>query len=562
MKATSRVAVLVFIGSVGVGASERRAKVVTGEALPNPTVDYVVNYYTSEDAYDSQRPTITSTDDSLTTIDGSAASTDDYSATAIPTATRTNATTTTITDATTTTQFTPSTTRLVYAPSTASGSSTVSATYFVSSPSDSVTGGTFKIPIYARYTNANLTVSLESVSLNADPINATIYQTIYERESGFYTTITLGTPPQSFVVDVDTGSSVLWVPSVTCGASCSYTSKPFTPTNSSTYLPSSAPIDPNLPSTVTYGTGTVAGTPVSDSFSWGGVELHNASFLLVNYEDSVMRSIMNGRGDGIIGLAYQSGLSASAQHDSVFHYIAARGLIAQPSFSIWLDANATATTTAQGQAAGVVILGGTDTSLYNGEFTLFALTGSYFWTIAATAVSAGNLTISVSPNVMLDSGSMGISLDSGTVQKLAEILSGAAAQLDTGSGLYILPSNLCENGDAYSPISFQFKGSSKQFYVLPAEYLGWGGNGNSVCYFQFQSLSSNMPIWVLGDLFLQRYYSMYDMKNKVIGLADAANGGTAGTGTPLNTADLLNFTSSDKHLAMPIAAVFILAFLI
>ncbi|KAJ3133953.1 hypothetical protein HK100_003984, partial [Physocladia obscura] len=240
---------------------------------------------------------------------------------------------------------------------------------------------------------------------------------------------------------------VLWVPSITCGASCSYTSKPFTSTNSSTYFPSSAPIDPNMPSTVTYGTGTVAGTPVSDSFSWGSVKLHNASFLLVNYEDSVMRSIMNRRGDGIIGLAYQSGLDPSAQHDSVFHYIAIRGLIAQPSFSIWLDANATATTTTQGQAAGVIILGGTDTTLYNGEFTLFALTGSYFWTIAATAVSVGNSSVSVSPNVMLDSGSMGISLDSGTIQLLVEILSGAAAQIDAGSGLYILPSRICTNGD-------------------------------------------------------------------------------------------------------------------
>ncbi|KAJ3133952.1 hypothetical protein HK100_003983 [Physocladia obscura] len=202
MKPRKGTEVLVFVGFIAVGASEGRAKVATQKASQTSTVDYAADYYTPDEyahtnAYHTRPPSIMSTDDFPVITDDPTISTDDYFSTVT--------TTTRISPTTNTTQFTPSTTEPVYVPTAAPVSPAASATYAASS-SNSTTGGTFKIPIYARYTNQ--TVSLEFVSLNADPINATIYQTIYKRQSGFYTTITLGTPQQSFVVDVDTGSSV------------------------------------------------------------------------------------------------------------------------------------------------------------------------------------------------------------------------------------------------------------------------------------------------------------------------------------------------------------------
>lgn len=44
--------------------------------------------------------------------------------------------------------------------------------------------------------------------------------------------------------------------------------------------------------------------------------------------------------------------------------------------------------------------------------------------------------------------------------------------------------------------------------ITPWEYMGIGGNKND-------------EYWVLGDQFLQNYYSIYDFKEKKIGLVES-----------------------------------------
>ena len=52
-------------------------------------------------------------------------------------------------------------------------------------------------------------------------------------------------------------------------------------------------------------------------------------------------------------------------------------------------------------------------------------------------------------------------------------------------------------------------------------------NGQYFCYSQLVGGSSTDkygdPLWILGDTFIRRFYSVFDMKNNAIGLATSSS---------------------------------------
>ncbi|NXC91452.1 PEPE protein, partial [Cercotrichas coryphoeus] len=75
----------------------------------------------------------------------------------------------------------------------------------------------------------------------------------------YYGTISIGTPPQDFTVVFDTGSSDLWVPSVSCTSLACQTHQVFDPSQSSTYKST------GLSVSIHYGTGEMEGIVGSDT---------------------------------------------------------------------------------------------------------------------------------------------------------------------------------------------------------------------------------------------------------------------------------------------------------
>lgn len=140
--------------------------------------------------------------------------------------------------------------------------------------------------------------------------------------------MSIGTPPQKFMMDFDTGSSDIWVPSVACGSTCG-SHRRFDPSKSSTF--SSAG---NKTWALMYGDGSsVQGTTGTDTIHLSTVSQPNTLIGLVNREapqfsqDQLL--------DGVFGLGFPS-LSYTGVTTSVVKDLHATGSIPAPIVSFYL----------------------------------------------------------------------------------------------------------------------------------------------------------------------------------------------------------------------------------
>lgn len=88
----------------------------------------------------------------------------------------------------------------------------------------------------------------------------------------YFAEITLGTPPQSFAVILDTGSSNLWVPSTRCSSIACYLHKKYDATASSTYVANGTEFK------IQYGSGSLEGVISNEVLNIGDLEIKGQDF--------------------------------------------------------------------------------------------------------------------------------------------------------------------------------------------------------------------------------------------------------------------------------------------
>jgi hypothetical protein len=314
--------------------------------------------------------------------------------------------------------------------------------------------------------------------------------------SQFYGEINLGTPEQTFNVIFDTGSSDLWVAGSECDSSCGRHAS-YDASASSSYVEDGTSFD------IMYGSGPVSGYQSIDDLNFGGLVVKGQNFAQVTDASGLGAAYKLGKFDGILGMAFDV-LSVNGE-TTAFKNLIDQGLVDSGMFSFYLG-NSRAD-------RGELTLGGYNEDHFNGELDWVDLTESTYWVIDLGDVSVEGSSLSSTTKAIVDSGT---SLITGPSEDIAKIADAVGAKPFI-SGEYLIP---CE-GD-HPDVTFTI--NNKDYTLSFEDYIIPDGD---LCLFAFMGLDiprPTGPLYILGDVFMRKYYSVFDYENKRVGLAEANHG--------------------------------------
>jgi hypothetical protein len=175
----------------------------------------------------------------------------------------------------------------------------------------------------------------------------------------------------------------------------------------------------------------------------------------------------------------------------------------------------------QDDTNGELTLGGTDSSLYSGSITYFptATSGdaSSYWGIDIASFTYGTTTLASSGSGIVDTGTTLIYIPTAAYNKF---LSATGGSTDSTSGLSKFTTKPTKN--------FNIKFGSTTFSLTPAQYLvptaqySFFGLDTGSYYSWINDGGSSGVDTIIGQKFLENYYSVFDTTNSRIGFATAA----------------------------------------
>ncbi|KAI1230990.1 Gastricsin [Lamprotornis superbus] len=301
-------------------------------------------------------------------------------------------------------------------------------------------------------------------------------------DSSYFGEISIGEPPQKFLVLFDTGSSNLWVPSTDCKspACCEY---------------------PGM---------LAAATPQLCLADLGSLPLQIQSITVTNQEfglsqEEPTQPFYFADFDGILGMAYPS--LAVGGMATALEGMLDQDQLSEPVFSFYFSRQPTY------EYGGELILGGIDPQLFQGDITWAPVTQKLYWQVALEEFAVGQSVTSWCSQgcqAIVDTGTFLLTVPQEYIESILEAL---GAQ-ETSYGYAVD----CSDTQSMPPITFGIGGA--RLLLSPSAY----SNGYCTLAIEVTYLPSQdgQPLWILGDVFLKEYYTIFDMANNRVGFALSA----------------------------------------
>mmetsp|Transcript_48375 Transcript_48375/g.124884 ORF Transcript_48375/g.124884 Transcript_48375/m.124884 type:complete len:419 (+) Transcript_48375:123-1379(+) len=322
--------------------------------------------------------------------------------------------------------------------------------------------------------------------------------------SEYYGQVSIGSPPQTFLVVFDTGSGNLLLPSKECSDEACTGHKRYDAALSATALQIAYADQPTTPVaqdgtrdivTITFGTGEMSGVYVRDNICLGmGNICCKANFVAATDESDEPFSLVPF--DGIFGLSLPQ--MAEGPAFSILDQLVEAGVLNQPLFGVFFGNE------------------GEESEITFGEVKQSQLASEVFWSPVTTP---GYWQVQMS-DVMLAKAPLGLCSGESKCQ----------VAVDTGTSLLAGPSDVvamlveklavasdCSNLDSLPDLQFVVSGHVMS--LAAEDYVAQNGGTCTLGLMALDIPPPRGPLFIFGDPFLRKYYTAYDRKNLRVGFA-------------------------------------------
>ncbi|KAM0721803.1 hypothetical protein Q7P37_002728 [Cladosporium fusiforme] len=360
---------------------------------------------------------------------------------------------------------------------------------------------------------------------NADENNGTVETNTYDvltwsTGGAYYANVTVGNPPQEQVVILDTGSSDLYFDSSTADT-CQQTGLhscrggTFDHGASSTYdVVAESPAF-----NTTFGDGSTAVGPFAqDTVGIGDVRIDGVQFGVADEVEST-----TGFAVGLMGLGYSENEASRRQYPNIPEVLASSGEINSRLYSIYLNDI--------GETSGSVLFGGIDKSKYTGPLvTLNCLPSVISESVLqfVTTVTALSATVDSQQTEIFSGGTD--SVDAYTNDDVTLAVSSPLFPFVDEHG-----NCDCAHRDVNSSITVTFGGKiditvpARQFIVPlydpltnKPQFLDRAGKIQACVFMIVPAAPNSQRFLTLGDAVLRSVYTVFDLDNGQVSLAQAA----------------------------------------
>mmetsp|Transcript_103711 Transcript_103711/g.334346 ORF Transcript_103711/g.334346 Transcript_103711/m.334346 type:complete len:442 (+) Transcript_103711:46-1371(+) len=322
--------------------------------------------------------------------------------------------------------------------------------------------------------------------------------------SEYFGELLLGSPAQRLRLVFDTGSGNLVVPSTECeDVACRSHTRFDANLSETSAVVASADSDPadagaghkrvRETVTITFGTGEITGAFLRDSVCMGDVCTRMNIIAATKESDEPFKDVPF---DGILGLGLPQ--LAEAQEFSLMDSLVRKGLLRRNLFSVFF---------AKGdQEQSEVLFGDVREERMASPISWVSVSNPGYWQVAmrdmAVAGEPLGLCGSFGCQAALDTGTSLLAGPARLVRRLAERLRVAT----DCSNLHSLP-------------DLEFLVSGATLHLKPSDYVE---RTDDLCLLGLMALdipSPRGPVFILGDPFLRRYYTVYDRERLRVGFA-------------------------------------------